>query len=830
MQRKMLVICLALVLIAPSSVWALGLGKVEVKSSLNQPLLAEIPILSARARDLDNMTVKLAPPEMFERSNIRRSLFLSQLKFEIDKEATPPVVTITSRGNITDPFVVLIMELNWANGRIMREFTLMIDPPRGLPLPRMKKKPARQASATGRVSRPTDKSPAPRKFTARPTTRAGSRLGTNYGTVRSGQTLWEIAKEIQGSESMTTEQLLMALYRTNPQAFSDDNVNALLAGRELRVPTEKEVAQTSAIQASAEFREHVRAWRRGVTPKSVTATKASTESPSSSTQGKTQMPERATQPAQRDAKPTQQPEKKKEPSPASEQVGPRLQVLAPSDIGDDEAALPSSVDELQSALIQSRDESNRVQIEKEQQTARLQAMQDRLALLERLVTLKDQELATLQQQSAQSRGLVAPEEATGAAADEAGKASSDTAVTDQKKQTKTEKQIAKTDLVPAETEAAIPPRVITPDKTEAYDFIWNNPKVWMVAVAVMLVLFLLIWIFVRTLLKGEEEDDDSDLAEKLERLAVHAAEGEIKVLKEAEQELNSSQQFDTGSVNPFMSNRFGDTTESDAPAAASIGQGGEVQESQIDEILKEVKVFLNYGRQDHAVNFLVRLIDNYPDEIKPRVTLLRLYYDMRKPEQFGALAQELWDRMADRTGPEWLEVATMGRKLLPDHPLFSIASPYDSAIDTDENDSLVDDDEILTFDLPDEERDNKGIADDKDESTLMFDTDQFDFENELEFQDDSDLGAAKKPTPDTMDEFDLSSFSLAKEDDQDEPKQESNEDEEGDSVETQLELAKTYLDMGDTDGAVQIIKDVLKRGTPKQIDEASRLLLSMDDF
>ena len=838
MQRKIIAFCFALAfacaLVAPSSVWALGLGKATVKSSLNQPLLAEIPILSARPRDLDNMTAKLAPAEMFERSNIKRSLFLSQLQFEIDKEASPPRVKVTSRSNISDPFVVLILELNWANGRIMREFTLMLDPPKGVPMPRVRERAPRPMSATGRISQPADQQTA-RGFTARPTASSGSRLGTDYGTVRSGQTLWQIANEVKGAESMTTEQLVMALYRTNPQAFSRQNINTLLAGRRLRVPTADEVNQIDAPKASAEFRDQVRAWRRGLAAAGAQG-QATTTTAEAGQQASAQTRPTA---AQGQAASAETPARQADSAPATRPedtaVGPRLQVLAPNETrGDaDAGALPTDVDALQSALIQARDEADRVQIEREQQAARLQAMQDRLALLERLVTLKDRELATLQQQSAQSLGLAAPQEDAAEAppavpgdGDAASQAPAQTTP-------KSAEQSAEAELVTPDP--VIAPRVIDEGDDTQVDFIWNSPKVWLIAIGLMLLVFVLIWIFVRSMLSGDEEEDDTDLAAKLERLSAQAAEAERLAAEagadtgaETDDEYDSALYSAGKGTNPFVQNQppggFSSSVFNNASQTTEMGT--DISETEMNEVLKEVKVFLNYGRQDHAINFLVKLTENYPDEVKPRMELLRLCRDMKREDLFAEQAQALWDHLEDRTGPEWLEVLAMGRKMLPDHPLFGPANPYDA---TDDDDLGADSHEILTFNLPGEEREGKrdGKRHGSSKSgAVVFDNDSFD---------GSMLAVDSAETPEDDDHFVIESDEIAGDfglDDLNAAETDAagvDEASKGaDSVANRLELAKSYVEMGDIDGAVDLIKDVLKRGNQAQIDEASRLLLSLD--
>jgi pilus assembly protein FimV len=124
-------------LLLASQSWALGLGDIRLSSALNEPLRAEIELLAATPEELDNLKVQLANNETFERYDLDRPLFLSGLEFRIVKSGSADgnVVRITSEDPITEPFITFLVEASWTRGRLLREYTLLLDPPTFAPPP-----------------------------------------------------------------------------------------------------------------------------------------------------------------------------------------------------------------------------------------------------------------------------------------------------------------------------------------------------------------------------------------------------------------------------------------------------------------------------------------------------------------------------------------------------------------------------------------------------------------------------------------------------------------------------------------------------------------------
>jgi pilus assembly protein FimV len=115
----------------PQNSLALGLGEIEVNSFLNQPLNAEIEVISARPGEVDELLVSLASREAFTRAGLARPQHLTELRFAVNKneEGSKATIVVTSRSSIKEPFLNFLIEADWSKGRLLREFTVLLDPP-----------------------------------------------------------------------------------------------------------------------------------------------------------------------------------------------------------------------------------------------------------------------------------------------------------------------------------------------------------------------------------------------------------------------------------------------------------------------------------------------------------------------------------------------------------------------------------------------------------------------------------------------------------------------------------------------------------------------------
>lgn len=261
MRLRQLVLACGLTSFALSPyVSALGLGEVTLKSSLNQPLEAEVKLLDTRDLTADQILVALASPADFERNGVDRLYFYSEFQFEVilDGPGAPKVV-ITSRSPVREPYLNFLIEARWTAGRLLREYTLLMDLPtfddsgstqtvQAAP----QSAPPRQ-QATSQISRSTEKKPEAGYQAPRQMTSTKPSLDGDQYEVRQNDTLWDIALRARQDSSVSVHQSMMALYHANPEAFINGNINRLRRGQVLRIPDAQEMRSLNRSEAVRQF-------------------------------------------------------------------------------------------------------------------------------------------------------------------------------------------------------------------------------------------------------------------------------------------------------------------------------------------------------------------------------------------------------------------------------------------------------------------------------------------------------------------------------------------------------------------------------------------------
>ena len=225
-----------LLLLIPSLASALGLGRLQLNSALNEPFDARIRLLSPTAAELDSLEVGLADSVAFARVNMDRPVVLGRLRFRLDRaERGADTIHITSAEPIREPFLRFLIEINWSNGRLFREYTVLLDPPLYDPA----KRTTELSPATTRAAPPR---PEPRAAASGdPDSDRTYYSGGDYGPIRATDTLWSIANATRPSAEISVNQMMLALLRANPDAFITQNINGLKSGHILRMPTESEL-------------------------------------------------------------------------------------------------------------------------------------------------------------------------------------------------------------------------------------------------------------------------------------------------------------------------------------------------------------------------------------------------------------------------------------------------------------------------------------------------------------------------------------------------------------------------------------------------------------
>ncbi len=237
----------ASMLVLSQVAWSLGLGDAEVESFLGQPLEVKIELITSPSDDLASLSAKLASADDYELIGASRDDVSVPLQFSVhgldgavDGNA---YISVSSKLDINSPVLRLILEVNWSSGRMLREYTLFLDPPtfsQPAPAHRIEDERAAQASQ-----------PAPAAATV--TVGDAAVLGTDeYGPVRSGDTLWRIAKDWSAGSGLNINKVMLAIQRENPQAFSRNNINILHRGAILRMPDRDDVNSISFSLATSE--------------------------------------------------------------------------------------------------------------------------------------------------------------------------------------------------------------------------------------------------------------------------------------------------------------------------------------------------------------------------------------------------------------------------------------------------------------------------------------------------------------------------------------------------------------------------------------------------
>lgn len=247
---------------------ALGLGEVTMQSALNQPLVAEIELLEVRGLGSEDLIPALASPEAFNRAGVDRQYFLTDLKFTpVIKSNGKSVIRVTSSKPIREPYLNFLVELHWPNGRLLREYTLLLDPPLYRPEPVLSA-PVRAAVSTpssspvrsAAAAAPRTASAPARAAVSAPSPARSAPTASADGTYRTSgsDTLWEVAKEVSGG---SVSQAMLAIQDLNPNAFIGGNINRMKSGQVLRLPNEEQVRSRSQAEAQAQVAEQNAAWR-----------------------------------------------------------------------------------------------------------------------------------------------------------------------------------------------------------------------------------------------------------------------------------------------------------------------------------------------------------------------------------------------------------------------------------------------------------------------------------------------------------------------------------------------------------------------------------------
>ncbi|XSG85791.1 MAG: FimV/HubP family polar landmark protein [Methylohalobius sp. ZOD2] len=653
--------------ITPAGVNAIGVGEIKLHSALNQRLLAEIPLRVSSGEDVSQIRVNLAPSAAFDKAGLPRPYYLSNLRFKPTRRADGSVVIqVTSNEVIREPFLDFLLEVDWPQGRMLREFTVLLDPPITF------EDTVQVTQAAPSAASPTAESAAP--------TEATIPIGKSdgYGPVQRNESLWSIANQLKPDPSITTEQMAMALFKTNPDAFLEANVNALKAGVTLKQPNRETLIELSPAQARREFRRHYDAWMATRTAGDPAATESAQEQ-------------------ENQARLEENPIAHNQPI---EQGQLKLEVPAEEELESSQVEVPvvespSSVESETQALVESLQEEN-------------QALRDRLEALEEqiaaLVEIKSARMQALQQpgENPAAKQGQAPEavivdveegaEAVAPAVPESNSEEIESSTVEKEPVAPVEEQASPGSMpVPVEssekssgTSAGAPGKAAEPDtvepKTKDHSAetkpskpapkapepsranpvsespsligeMLDEPFYLSLGGGSLILLGIAGWMIWRRRQAAAEQADsllveaDSESVEGVTEVAPAEVAPGMGGMEVAE--------------NSFLS-EF-------TPSDFDILEG---ESASVDPIA-EADVYLAYGRYQQAEDLIKQVLDENPKRSDLRLKLLEIFYAKEDSEAYDVYAQELQADGADQDTDFWEKVAEMGRELCPQSSLFA---------------------------------------------------------------------------------------------------------------------------------------------------------------
>ncbi len=846
MQIKRLFPCVlsasvALGMLSPSNAVALGLGDIEVHSSLNQPLNAEIKLFSLEKGDFESLNIKLASPEIFAREDLDRLAILSKLNFELIRLNGVPHVRIQSHEPIIEPFLNFLVEANWSRGRLIREYTLLLDPP---DLTAEKPAPLSAPVTTHAV-------PARSRVTAEPVvnrqysqvTREGSSI--TYGATARNDTLWKIAREIRPDSSVSIFQVMMALLKANPDAFYHNNINSLKAGYILRLDDVALFTAISKKQASEEYKLQNQQWE---------AIK----------QGKAKVAGKSNQSI--DSDPSQAvPESKVMSDASSESESQaRLELAVPDDgvlneVGASTAELAANVEKLQHDLGLALENSQTTEKENTLLLNRLAELETQVNELSRLLSIESETLSNIQNREVDAVRETEP----------------------------LKDHVPKVSVAATEQKATVTPSVVQQDQQKEetkpeslLGGLLKDPTALGLVAAVGLGLLALGAIVMRRRSRDDESFEDDNYAEIVTTLP----------LSEDAKSSGDPAQFGTP-VNDGSDLRAETiTTEQSAIADEDMQLDYEI------DPLDEADVYIAYRRYPQAEDLLKEAIQIDPDRNKLHVKLLEIYAATDDQDAFIAQAELLKSSLKEDEDYLWDEVSAMAAQVCPGHALFQNGEQITLLQEDEVNqltsfdaDALDESSPLLTeeIELTGDEKifEEELIAESMDQSASSVsskDALDVESENDNSIAFEEGLGAGLAPLVKNTEESseELASNHAKQEEDKNETlldermvslseslqnetaatvtaepglesKSEKEVDMEGvslvdgdflipetplsddsdddwlskmDEIGTRLDLARAYIDMGDEAGAREILDDVLEKGDEQQKKDALSLM------
>ena len=650
-------ICAGLVSMMPLAHGA-GLGKLTVNSALGQPLKAEIELVAVEKDELSAISARVASPQAYKEANLDRPGALSNIRFDVTKKSNgEPVLRINSTRTFNEPFVNLLIELTYPSGRLLREYTVLLDPqgtaqtqtfdPVGGPVVRSQV-PARASSA------PSGDTPATGSQRAEASTGANS-SDSDAGTyaVKKGDNLARIASRVKPQE-VSLEQAMTGIYANNKSAFVDGNMNRLRSGQILNVPQASELAAVEQSAAAREIKAHAADWN------------AYRQKLAASIESKS-VADNPTQQTASGRITTSTPD-----APSAAAAPKDVLRLSKGDTGSATGTGGKEAAQLRDKVATLQEDAIARERTIKEANERIGALEKNIQEMRKLLELRSQNLAELQKQAARANATPAPVATPPApAAETPTPAPAETAPAQvAPAPAPVPAPAATAPAAPAAeplvkalpdsstTPSAAPQQPAKPQSTPAattpaaesgpslLDHIRDN-ALMLAAIAAGALILLLATLKV---LGGRRRRSLATFEDSI------MTGGDLK-------------------ANTVFGNTQGgsiDTGDTSFLTDFSQAGMGTIDTNDVDPIA-EAEVYMAYGRDAQAEEILKEAMSKDPNRHEIKLKLLEIYASRKNLIAFETLASELYGATGGKSTPAWIKAAEMGRALDPDNPLYGSA-------------------------------------------------------------------------------------------------------------------------------------------------------------
>ena len=630
--RKILGAAVASSLLILSNANATGLGRLTVLSALGQPLRAEIELTAPNKDEVSSLTPKLASVEAFKQASIDFNPALLSMRFAIEARGTGYVIRITSTQAMNEPFVDLLLEMNSSNGKLLREYTFLLDPAE------LRNSQSAQVANPVNIATTTPVSQPAKSMTqdapqvnAAPASSAAQKraLGKSADSgkdaqasgdyrVKSGDTLSKVAGEYR-SEGVSLDQMLVSLYRANPQAFSGNNMNRLKVGQILTIPDAENSRANSTGESHSVVMAHAadfNSYRNKLASQVAEAPAQKTESSKQAVSGTITA-------------------KVKEVPTATNEALDKLKLSKASASTNSKAGIAKAYSE------EDKVAKDKAIADANSRVKELEKNVADLTQLAKLRDIKDKEMADRQaaanakvEAKIASAKTVAPIVASTPAVPVIASASASVAAVP-----------VPSSVEPAPVRApaavAVPKKKVAPPPPEPSFFDTVMESGFVIPVGIIAALLAAFGIFTTLRKKKSQQFDDSILTgSSMKANSMFGSTG--------------GQSVDTN--NSVFNSNF-------APSSSQLDA------NEVDPIA-EADVYIAYGRDSQAEEILKEALRTQPDRHAVRVKLLEIYFNRKDPRSFERLASELYG-MTSGEGDEWAQAASMGVGLEPTNPLYA---------------------------------------------------------------------------------------------------------------------------------------------------------------